>query len=67
MFLENVEDNLVVIETRLFNKFIESDTRLTGSSSDEDSDYFDFEDGLMARIEDVERNNDDEVFTSKCQ
>ena len=57
---------MVVIETRLVNKRIESDTE-TASSSDEDSDYFDFEDGLMARIEDVERNNDDEVFTSKCQ
>ena len=53
---------MVVIETRLVNKRIESDID-TGSSSDEDSDYFDFEDGLMARIEDVERNNDDEVFT----
>ena len=57
---------MVVIETRLVNKRIESDTE-TASSSEEDSDYFDFEDGLMARIEDVERNNDDEVFTSKCQ
>ena len=42
------------------NKRIDSDAD-TGSSSDEDSDFFDFEDGLMARIEDAERNNDDEV------
>ena len=51
---------MVIIETRLVNKRIDSDAD-TGSSSDEDSDFFDFEDGLMARIEDAERNNDDEV------
>ena len=59
--LEHIEDDLVYIETRLVNKQIESDDE-TGSSSDEDSDYFDFEDGLIAKIEDVERHNDDEVF-----
>ena len=52
---------MVYIETRLVNKHFESDDG-TGSSSDEDSDYFDFEDGLVAKIEDVERHNDDEVF-----
>ena len=59
--LEHIEDDLVYIETRLVKKHIESDDG-TGSSSDEDSDYFDFEDGLIAKIEDVERHNDDEVF-----
>ena len=59
--LEHIEDDLVYIETRLVNKQIESEDE-TGSSSDEDSDYFDFEDGLIAKIEDVERHNDDEVF-----
>ena len=58
--LEHIEDDLVYIETRLVNKQIESDDE-TGSSSDEDSDYFDFEDGLIAKIENVERHNDDEV------
>ena len=52
---------MVIIETQLVNKRIDSDAD-TGSSSDEGSDFFDFEDGLMARIEDAERNNDDEVF-----
>ena len=58
--LEHIEDDLVYIETRLVNKHIESDDG-TGSSSDEDSDFEDFEDGLIAKIEDIERHNDDEV------